>query len=371
MTFSAKNQPGFSINGLKTLFTSTLGRMRWCIQCWFERWHWRKRSDFNRSQSIIAPDKIYWIDPLSIAYYRPDFRQSKMEGEGKFPTGKKSVLKSAQFRALLQTRQPMSLRELFDEPQPEVTHLAECLSVHIDEHGDMILHGDMNTLIEKLTSARSLPVHILSRHPKWHCFRNELLLYGLDKRNEIYQKIEHVDLADIPALHHSSDRFTILKNNMASAGGTLLDIGANFGYFSYRFEKEGFDCHAVEASPKEGYFLSKIKRAQNANFRIIKKSIFDYSKIKNTHFDVVLALNIFHHFLKTEASYFKLIKLLNRLKMTEMFFQAHLPEEDQMESAYKNYSPEEFVALIQEQSCLKQATYLGKASDGRKIFRLY
>ncbi len=81
-------------------------------------------------------------------------------------------------------------------------------------------------------------------------------------------------------------------------------------------------------------------------------------------------MNIFHHFLKKKELYFKLIELLKRLKMKELFLQTHRHNEAQMEGAYKNYSPEEVVDFVLENSCLDEFKLIGE-EDGRPIYKLY
>jgi hypothetical protein len=116
------------------------------------------------------------------------------------------------------------------------------------------------------------------------------------------------------------------------------------------------------------YFLEKLMRAENRKFKIIYGSIFDYRE--KTNFDVVLAFNIFHHFLKTEETYYRLIELLNRLDMKVMFFQSHLPESPQMRGAYRNYDCEEFINFILKNSRLNEVMYINKAKGERPIYRL-
>jgi len=117
--------------------------------------------------------------------------------------------------------------------------------------------------------------------------------------------------------------------------------------------------------------LKRLKRAENRNFEIIPKSILEYQDIKNLYFDVVLALNIFHHFLKKKDTYYEFINFLRNLRVKEMFFEPHLPNEPQMESAYENHSNKEFVKLIIQNSNLKNAQFIGEAEGGRKIYKLY
>ncbi len=150
----------------------------------------------------------------------------------------------------------------------------------------------------------------------------------------------------------------------------MLDIGANLGYFCRKFEEEGFDCYAVEVNLYYLYFLKKLKKAENKKFKIIPRSIFNYKKHQQINFDVVLALFIFHHFLKRKNTYLNLIKLLNRLKVKELFFGAHNPKEFKKGSVYKNYTPDQFVNFLINNSCLNKAKCIGKTKTGRYLYKL-
>lgn len=199
-------------------------------------------------------------------------------------------------------------------------------------------------------------------------FRKEILLYiKTEMGGKAYQPLLHPDLTDIPSIW-CNERFRIIKRYLNMNEGCLLDIGAHWGYFCHKFEEIGFNCTAIEDSPKNLYFLRKLKRAGNASFKIINKSIFDSEDFLN--FDVVLALNIFHYFLKEEESYYKLKKLFNRLKVREMYIQTDESEEIKTRSRYKNYSPEEFVDFVEKNSNLTKADCIGEVR-GSKLYKLY
>lgn len=133
-----------------------------------------------------------------------------------------------------------------------------------------------------------------------------------------------------------------------------------------------FDCYGVESDRTHVYFLQKLKVVENKNFEVIPRSIFECQDIiENTYFDIVLALNILHYFIKKEDTYYKLVNLLRTLKMKEMYFQPHLHDEHQMEGAYKNYSEEEFVVFMLQNSRLNKAKLIGKSDDGRSLYKLY
>ena len=245
------------------------------------------------------------------------------------------------------------------------------ITVNVGCNGDLLFNDAAHRLsIAKLLGIQKIPIKITVRHPQWQNFRKEILLYAKEHGGKIYHPITHPDLCDIPAFH-SDKRFRIIKDNLSVRKGRLLDIGANWGYFCHKFEKMGFDCYAVERGRVNVYFLKKLKRAEGRSFKIIPNSIFEYRDIENLHFDVVLALNIFHHFLKKKDSYLKFLDLLKNLKMKEMYFQPPLPNEPQMEGANKNYSEEEFVEFILQNSKLNRAKLIGNDQDGRSIYKLY
>jgi Methyltransferase domain len=208
------------------------------------------------------------------------------------------------------------------------------------------------------------------RHPGWMLFRIELLHFAFQHDGKLYQPVTHPDLDDIPAAHDCEERFRLIKEHMSATGGRLLDIGANFGYFCHGFEGEGFDCYAVESSAEALHVLKKIKRAENRRFTVLAGSALECPELLQTQFEVMLALNIFHHFLKTKDLYDKFVGLLEGLQTRELFFEPHLPEERQMRDAYRNYPPEEFVDFLLRHSGLTKAETLGLTKSGRPLYRL-
>lgn len=201
--------------------------------------------------------------------------------------------------------------------------------------------------------------------------KKELSVF-FDGERKAYQSFTSSDLSDIPFFRTGDPRFKIIKENLSVARGTLLDIGANLGYFCHKFEDEGFDCYALEENRMLCYFTKELRKAEGKHFKVICSSIFDYKKNQELVFDVVFALSIFHHFLKSEDAYYNLIKLLKRLKAKELFFEPHLPQEFKEKTFYKNYTPDEFVDFIIENSCFRAAKLLGQSEGGggRPIYKL-
>ena len=243
------------------------------------------------------------------------------------------------------------------------------ITVSVARTGELLFTNGRHRLsIVKILGLKEVPIKVTVRHSEWAEFRKQILSYAETQGGKVYQSLTHPDLSDIPS-SSGDERFKIIKQNLSVEAGTLLDIGAHWGYFCHKFEDEGFDCYAVESNPTNVYFLNKLRQAENKEFKVIHTSIFDYRE--KTDFDVVLALNIFHHFLKGKDSYLKLVELLERLKMRELFFEPAKCGEPQMENAYKNYSPDDFVTFILEHSCLKEARHVGESQNGRPLYKLY
>jgi hypothetical protein len=219
----------------------------------------------------------------------------------------------------------------------------------------------------KVLGIDSIPVKVTVRHADWIQFRKEVIEYARSQNGKLYAPITHMDLADMPS-YFCDERFKLLMANLDLTRGTVLDIGSHWGYFCHRFEEAGFDCYAVENAAIHVHFLEKLKQAENRRFEIIHGDVFDLRE--KVDFDIVLALNIFHHFLKSQPTYEQLQQLLQRLDMKVMFFQAHHPEEAQMAGAYRNFDSDEFTAFILENSCLNEAHKIGRGEDGRVIYKL-
>jgi glycosyltransferase involved in cell wall biosynthesis len=243
--------------------------------------------------------------------------------------------------------------------------------VNIGRYGDILFSNSAHRLaIAKIIGIEKVPGKIAVRHAEWMRFRTQYANLAVERDMKAYQPALHPDLQHIPAHHDCVDRFEIIKKNLSFKQGRLLDLGANLGYFCSRFEDEGFKCVAVENNPKYSYYLKGLRRATNKHFRIVDESILDSKEILNEPYDIVLALNIFHHFLKSKESFGKFKFFLEHLRCQEIYFEPHLYDEPQMENAYKNMNSEEFVEYILQKTRLSKSVLLGRAADGRPLYKL-
>ncbi len=242
------------------------------------------------------------------------------------------------------------------------------IQLAIGRHGDLVVvNGEEHVVMGRLAGVNTFPAKIVLRHPKWIRFCKQFRCFlQTEAGGQAYQPVTHVDLQHLPA-SWSNNRFPIVADCLSHGSGRLMDIGANLGYFCHRAEEMGYDCIAIEACRRLAYFADRLRRADNRQFQVLNDSVLEYPF--EDPFDVVLALNIFHHFLKTKKRFESLVTMLGRMKTREMIFQAHRLDEPQMRHAYRDFAPKAFVQFILENSCLNASEEIG-VDRGRRIFRL-
>ena len=245
------------------------------------------------------------------------------------------------------------------------------ISVNVGRYGDLMLNNGRHRLtMAKIAGVEKVPVKIAVRHAEWEVFKKEIEQYASRNGGRVYAALTHIDLQQIP-VHYSEMRWEIIRDNLGEGNKDVLDIGSHWGYFCHKFEDAGLRCFAIEVEDENLYFLRKLRRAENREFEIIPKSIFDLAKEGKLKYDIVLALAIFHHFIKEQRTFEKLRVLLQGLDVNEMYFEPHLPDEPEMRGSYLNLSPEEFVDFIVSNSCLHNYRLLGYCEERKPIFKLW
>jgi hypothetical protein len=229
-------------------------------------------------------------------------------------------------------------------------------------------HVSEGTPLERVTRGAGgrVTAIVALRHARWARMARRIMAYAHQRGGSAYQPYLHPDLDAVPA-DHGEERFAQISSALPLASGTLLDLGANAGYFSHRFEEVGFDCVAVERSSKEAYFLTALRDALERKFVVVKGSL---TEVDLPAADVTLALSIFHHFLKTEAGHRELEGFLRRLATRYLLFEPHLPEDPQMRNAAHNPEPEDFADWVGRCVGLEHRTLVGRAATGRPLFLL-
>ncbi len=236
----------------------------------------------------------------------------------------------------------------------------------------VLISGAKRLAIARLLGLPSVPVNVIVRHPRWEASRQRIVAYAARHEGRVYQRVLHPDLVDLQA-HHDEDRLPIIKRALEGydpRNKKLVDIGAHWGQMSAAMENLGFDVTAVEANPQSAKFTRTLRTAMEYRFEVWEGSIFEFPQIGEQN--VVLGLNIFHHFLKAQETFEGLVSTLQRLNADILIFAAHVYERrgPDFVNAYRNFPPEEFARFVSEHSRLPKIELMGKSHDGRSLFKL-
>lgn len=252
-----------------------------------------------------------------------------------------------------------------------ISNLLDEISVAVGRDGQFLTgHGKHRLSIVKIIKIDSIPINIIIRHKKWVQFKSYLIHYLRKKRRGNYKEIlNHPDLQNLP-LKKGEISFDLVRNNISISKGTILDIGAEAGYFCHKFENEGYNCIALEDEPLNVYFLKKLKKIENKKFKIISKSLLELIQNDDIEIDAILSLGKLYEFLKSKESFLELKVFLNKLKLKELILGVKIPNRITKKNYYMTYSPDQFVDFILKNSCLDKAKFIRKTKMGRYLFKL-
>ena len=381
-------------------------RFVWCLRNVFPRNDYSKDPYSNDKTYWVAPNKILYLTPNEFNYYRDhgkivagdwdlplikfeenDFflaytqrvYQKKRWSETEYYKKYLHEIKTGKNKWGCSNQDEWDKRcEQLDQIYDDIRRngyspkkIEDYISVNIGRDGHLLFNDGRHRLTFcKILQIPEIPIRMTVRHRKWVMFKKQIYEYAQKRNGKVYAPINHIDLQNIPS-GYGHQRYDLIRKNMtAKPPSNLLDIGAHWGYFCSRFEEGGFNCTAVENHPENLFFLKKIKTAEDRQYTIYDDDLFTFD-VGNKRFDIVLALAVFHHFTKFENTYHKLVRFLNSLKMKEMFFEPPDPNEPQMQSAYKNFTENEFAQFIIINSCLQNYTQIGVAEDGRGLYKIF
>ncbi|MCP4535641.1 MAG: hypothetical protein GY832_00670 [Chloroflexi bacterium] len=246
------------------------------------------------------------------------------------------------------------------------------IRIQIGRKGALLFEEGLHRLvIAQLLNLEQVPVIVTRRHAEWAKLRSKVIKIAV-QRGFIHQTFNHPDLDGIPRLYgnelhdkamYGDDRWGFIVDSLPVTTGSVLDIGSYFGYFAHRFEALGFECYAVEPDQENLAVLTHYRQMMEKEFTVWEKSLFDINQFE---FDIVLALNIFHHLIKARHDYEQLVEFLGKIRCQAMYFE---PQQNS-QAAYKSFTDEEFIDFVISNSVLNHSRLLGRAKEGRDVYLL-
>ncbi len=128
-------------------------------------------------------------------------------------------------------------------------------------------------------------------------------LYDAQSKHSSYQLIHPTllpllgDTAGLPAGKLEEQRQRFFERAVPMADRTVLDIGANTGYFSFAALQSGARrVRAQEGNAAHARFIDAAARELGVSQRLqVVPAYFDFEPAADERFDVALCLNVVHH----------------------------------------------------------------------------
>jgi len=252
----------------------------------------------------------------------------------------------------------------------DIRTIMDDISIDIGRDGQLLIgHGKHRLAIAKFLDLPSVPVVIIIRHEKWMNFRKNLIYFLKSYQEGLPCKIiTHPDLQNIP-FKKSKLSFEFIRENITTSMGRFLEFGAELGCFCHKFEEEGFECYAFEDNRIFLYFLEEIRKIEKKRFKILPDPISNEKSNQDLIFDVILALNGFYKYLATEETFQNLRSFLKRLEAKELICGFHNKKKFQEKDFSYNFTSEQFINFIIENSCFSTVKLIGKTKSHKSLYK--
>lgn len=95
------------------------------------------------------------------------------------------------------------------------------------------------------------------------------------------------------------DRWNVFSKHFPSEKGSVLDIGCNIGYFSFKSAEAGHFAYGIESDHFNYTSCNAIKSATDAQNVVFMKHLMDPDFVAHMpSYDTVINLSVFHHWVK-------------------------------------------------------------------------
>lgn len=96
---------------------------------------------------------------------------------------------------------------------------------------------------------------------------------------------------------YEKERLEYLDKNLDFDGKTVLDIGANTGFFSFELLNKGASkVYYVEGNKEHAEFVDIAVQALGAEGRLsVENKYYDFNAYGDDHYDIALLFNVLHH----------------------------------------------------------------------------
>lgn len=207
-----------------------------------------------------------------------------------------------------------------------MTYFYGSLPVKVDGNGDFYLWDGQHRIAVLLAKKHSnIKIIICDRFPEWQNIVTRL--ESLYPTHVLYQPIDHPEFQDWSA-SRDDEKEQVLSNIIQANNITkVIDLGCCHGYTLYNLKSFLQSAIGVEYN-QDRYNIANIV-LKNCKFTCVNKDIYDFVNSVIYHPDCILALSVFHHFMRQNPieQFEKLLKRIAILTNTLIYELPHKDEE--------------------------------------------
>jgi len=203
------------------------------------------------------------------------------------------------------------------------------IRIRIRKNGELAIgNGHHRVSMLKHLKYPEIDIEIASRHPSFTEFKDKL--YNLYGGKLLYQPVDHPDFSDWVIVQNGYEEvFQLMKDNIDIKDKHILDIGCCTGDFSYRLAELGGRLVGIDTNKKRieiAEYQRGYREAEQEN-PVFKVESFETHLEKPRRYDMILLLNVIHHYLRrdVEKAYSRLIDISKKTDILVIQLDTKIP----------------------------------------------
>ena len=183
----------------------------------------------------------------------------------------------------------------------------------------------------------------LSMFRKMQRFLQKVELYTIIKMQmiDVYQPLACTNSVKAQRHNGSLGRWQAIEMELGNLEGSALDIGCNFGFFTFQMARKGLFCVGIESERLSYHICNLIKEVGEFENAVFLKAVVDGQFCKKLPtVDVTIFLSVFHHIVRQfgiEAATHLVQELMGKTRRV-LFFETG--QSNETNTSWAKYLPE-------------------------------
>lgn len=194
----------------------------------------------------------------------------------------------------------------------------------------------------------------------------------VNKRVELHQPIDKLDVKYWPVIRRCNDRFDMMKKFISTNKikiNSVLDLACSYGWFIYQFKNMGFKVLGIDRDEKAIEIADIVYNITPKETKVTR--IENFLNLSRDKYDIVLFLSILHHYGigKESGDIKKILKGLDKITKKVLFLDTGQNHEIWLKKRLSEWDDNYIINLIKSNTSFKSVIPLGKDKDNRGNYK--